>query len=193
MLNSSSDSASHSRASLPLNMASRPAVSYGSTLGLRSRPRRIRYLPTSSQPNGQSWRQHRLATDNLILSMAQSERPRVQRKIRHLTRGLALSSRDCHQSNFPQSCNHSFLSLCSHLFNIPSHRIKLGLACTNQVSYLRDIRDAFVTVELASGMRQVLTTFGCWDAVDAAEDGAIEGEDAGALEKVFKGGGWGFG
>ena len=51
----------------------------------------------------------------------------------------------------------------------------------------------FVSLKFLSCMRQIFASFGCRDAVDAADDVAVEGEDTRALEEVFERGRRGFG
>ena len=108
--------------------------------------------------------------------------------LRYTTHHDLNQSVDQHSTNSSIIIRTSFLS--SHLLDIPAHSIKFRLACTNQVSYLRDICEVFVPLELPSCMRQIFAASGDRDPVDAADDAAVEGEDARALEEVFEGGRW---
>ena len=73
----------------------------------------------------------------------------------------------------------------SHLVNIATHPLKLGLACAHQIPDLPYILHIFVAREFSLCIGDGLCAPILGDAVEGADDAAVEAEDALALEEVL--------
>ena len=76
------------------------------------------------------------------------------------------------------------LSSSSHLINVPTHPFKLRLPRAHQIPYLSYVTDMLVPLKLSSSIGYRLRTSLFRDAVERADDGAVQAEDTLALEKV---------